>query len=253
MKKLKKLLIIALLAALPAWNAFAGARRFTYVYETTTAAPGTFEFENWVTWRTDRDDDRKFDQLDFRHEIEFGITDRLQAAVYVADWSYRDGRSVESPGSVYDGSAIELIYNLTNPQTSALGSALYGELKVGEDLVKLESKILLEKHFGPLVVAYNATVEGEWEGEDLEERTGEFQQTLGASYEIRPQFLLGGELLHEIEFPEWEEAEESVVYAGPNVSVRFGSWWATTTALAQLSDIASEPNLQLRTIVGYSF
>jgi hypothetical protein len=124
---------------------------------------------------------------------------------------------------------------------------------VGEDLLKLESKILLEKQFGRFVVAYNAGIEGEWEGEDLEERTGEFQQTLGASYEIKPQFLVGGELLHEIGFPEWEEADESVVYAGPNVSVRFGSWWATTTLMAQLTDVASEPNVQLRTIVGYSF
>ncbi len=250
---MKRLLSLVLIAALPALSAFGGARRFTYIYETTTAAPGTFEFENWVTWRTDRDDDSEFDRLDFRHELEFGITDRLQAAIYFADWTYRDGRSVENDGSVYAGSAVEMIYNLTNPQTSMLGSALYGEVAIGEDLVKLESKILLDKQFGPLVVAYNATVEAEWEGEDLDEKTGEFQQTLGASYEIKPQLLVGGELLHEIEFPEWREGEDSVVYAGPNMSVRFGNWWATTTALAQLTDVDGEPNFQLRTIVGYAF
>lgn len=250
---MKKLTCVLVLAALPTLDAFAGARRFTYVYETTTAAPGTFELENSITWETHRDDDRRFDRLAFRHEVEFGITDRLQAAVYVADWSYRDGRSVENPGSVYEGSAVELIYNITNPQTSALGSAVYGELKIGEDLVKLESKILLEKHFGRLVLAYNAGLEGEWEGDDLQERTGEFEQTLGASYELKPQFLLGGELLHEVDIPEWKNAEPSVVYAGPNVSVRFGNWWATATAMAQLTGIASEPNVQLRTIVGCSF
>lgn len=250
---MRKLVVVLLLALVPTLDALAGARRFTYVYETATAAPGTFELENWVTWRTDRDDDSKFDQVDFRHEVEFGITDRLQAAVYIADWSYRDGRSVENPGSIYDGSAVELVYNLTNAQTHSLGSAMYGEMKIGEDLLKLESKILLEKQFGRLVVAYNGGIEGEWEGDDLEERTGEFQQTLGASYEIKPQFLVGGELLHEIEFPEWEQAEDSVVYAGPNFSVRFGSWWATTTFLAQLTDVELEANVQLRTIVGYSF
>ncbi len=250
---MKKNICILLLALLPALHAFAGARRFTYVYETTTAAPGTFELESWVTWRTDRGDDREFDRLDFRHEIEFGITDRLQAAVYVADWTYRDGRSVENDGSVYTGSAIELIYNLTNPETTTFGSALYGELKIGEDLVKLESKVLLQKNFGPLILAYNATLEAEWEGEDLDEQTGAFQQSFGASYQVKPQFLIGGEVLHEIELPEWEEAEDSVVYAGPNVSVRAGHWWATTTALAQLTNVASEPNFQVRTIVGYSF
>lgn len=250
---MRKFLCFLLVALLPLGSAVASARRFTYVYETGTAAPGTFELENWFTWRTHRDDDTKFDQLDFRHEVEFGITDRLQAAVYLADWSYRDGRSVENHGSFYDGSAVELVYNLTNAQTSALGSAVYGELKIGEDLVTFESKVLLEKQFGRFVIGYNAGVEAEWEGDDLEERTGEFQQTAGVSYEITPRFLAGAELLHEIEFPDWDEAGESVVYAGPNVSVRFGNWWATTTAMAQLTNVASEPDFQLRTIVGYSF
>lgn len=248
-------LLLCLLLALSAFpmGSDAGARRFTYVYETTTAAPGTFELESWITWRTDKDEDRDFEQLDFRHEIEFGLTDRLQMAVYLADWSYRAGKSVENDGTVYTGSAVELIYNLTNPATTVLGSALYGELKIGEELVELEGKILLQKNLGPLVLAYNATLEAEWEGEDLEERTGEFQQTLGASYQLTPRFLLGVELLHEIAFPEWERAEESVVYAGPNVSLRAGKWWATTTALAQLTGSGGEPDFQLRTIVGYSF
>ncbi len=231
----------------------AGARRFTYVYETTTAAPGTWELESWITWRTDKDEDRDFEQLDFRHEIEFGLTDRLQMAIYFADWTYRAGRSVENDGTVYTGSAVELIYNLTNPGTHVLGSALYGELKIGEELVGFEGKVLLQKNLGRFVLGYNASLEAEWEGEGLEERTGEFQQTFGVSYEVTPRLLIGAEFLHEIAFPEWEEAEESVVYAGPNVSLRAGNWWATTTALAQFTESVGEPDFQLRTIVGYSF
>ena len=250
MKRISYLLVVA---TLPLMTAFAGARRFTYVYETSTTAPSTFELENWITWSKHTDEDHTFDRLDFRHEVEFGVTNRLQAAVYLADWGYRDGRFVEEPGSHYDGSAVELVYNLTNPQTTPLGSAIYGELKIGEELVNFEGKMLLEKNLGRLAVAYNASLEAEWEGKHLDERTGEFQQTVGVSYEVKPQFLVGGELLHEIEFPDWSEAEESVVLAGPNVSVRYGNWWATSTALAQLTDVRSEPNFQLRTIVGYSF
>ena len=248
----RTLLILCLLAsALPALS-YAGARRFTYVYEATTAAPGTFELESWVTWKTERADDSRFRQFDFRHEIEFGLTDRLQMAIYVADWSYRRGNSFGSEGSVYTGSAVELLYNLTNPATSSLGSAVYAELKVGDELVGLESKIILQKNLGLLVLAYNATLEAEWEGENLDERKGEFQQTLGASYEVRPQILVGAELLHEIGFPEWQEAEKSVVYAGPNISARAGNWWATATGLAQLTGRRGEADFQLRTIVGYS-
>lgn len=248
----KRLLALILAFALPL-AAEAGARRFTFIYETTTAAPGTFEIENWITWRTDKDEDHDFQRLDFRHEIEFGLTERLQAAIYVADWTNSSGRSVENDGTVYTGSAIELIYNLTNPETRPFGSALYGELKIGDELLALESKILLQKNFGRFVFAYNGTLEAEWEGEDLDERTGEFQQTLGASYQVKPQFLVGAEFLHEIAFPDWSEAEDSVVYAGPNLSVRLGNWWATTTALAQLTGVGDEPNFQVRTIVGYSF
>ena len=231
----------------------AGARRFTYNYESTTAPPGTFEIESWLTFKGGRDDDSRFRQFDFRHEVEFGITDRLQMAIYVADWSYRRGNSVANEGAVYTGSAVELLYNLTNPETSFLGSAIYGELKVGDELLGLESKIILQRNCGPWAFVYNATLEAEWEGEDLEEKRGEFQQTLGASYQIKPQILVGAEMLHEIAFPEWREAESSVVFAGPNVSVRRGNWWATATGLAQLTCARGEPNFQLRTIVGYSF
>ena len=249
----KRILNILCAAIFLSLTVEAGARRFTYVYESTSAAPGTFEVASWVTFKGDRNDDSRFRQFDFRHEMEFGITDRLQMAIYVADWTYRRGNSVANEGAMYTGSAVELLYNLTNPETSLLGSAVYGEMKVGDELLGLESKIILQKNCGPWVFAYNATLEAEWEGEDLEERKGEFQQTLGASYQIKPQILVGAEMLHEIAFPEWREAERSVVSAGPNVSVRFGVWCATATGLAQLTCVRGEPNFQLRTIVGYSF
>src|SRR5678816_3119684 len=84
-------LIAAGMSAVLLWatsTADGGARRFTYVYEATTAAPGSFEVETWATWKTSPREERRFNALDFRHEIEFGITDRLQAAIYVADWGY---------------------------------------------------------------------------------------------------------------------------------------------------------------------
>ncbi len=249
---LKPLAIFLLTAlSLPAISQ-AGARRFTYVYEAIPAAPGTFEIENWITWKTERQGDGRYRQLDFRHEVEFGLTDRLQMAVYVADWSGRGGNSFESEGAVYNNSAVELLYGLTNPATSAIGSAIYGELQVGDRHVALEGKMILQKDVGHWTFAYNASLEGEWKGLGLAERTGEFQQTAGVSYEISPRFLLGAELLHEVEFPDFGRGGDNVVYAGPNVSVRAGNWWATTAALVQLTN-TDEPDVQVRTIFGYSF
>ncbi len=231
----------------------AGARRFTYVYEATTAAPGTFEFETWATLKTSPRQERDFNAVDFRHEIEFGITEHLQAALYVADWGYRDDPGAHEHGFSYQDSALELIYNLTNPTTDLLGLALYGEIRGGPEELELESKVILQKNLGRFVIAYNGTLEAKWEGDGLDERGGELAQSLGVSYEISPAFLVGAELLHEIDLPDWSEAEDSVVYGGPNISYRRGNWWATLTPLVQLTDIASEVDVQTRLIFGFSF
>ncbi len=243
-------LLLAILAAAPA---SAGSRRFTYVYEVKTSPPGDVEVENWITWKTSKPDDRSLDQVEFRHELEWGITDKLQAAIYLADWNYHRGMSAGERGFALSGSAIELIYNFTNPVSDPIGLAVYQEFQGGYRRFESESKLLAQKNLGKFVVAYNATLEAGWEGEGLAERKGEFQQSLGLSYEISPRFLLGAECLHEIAFPEWQKAERGVLFAGPNISVRAGRWWTTMTALAQITDAGEEPDFQLRTIFGFAF
>ena len=244
-------LLITLILLCPAVRA--GARRFNYVYEATTTAPGVIESETWVTWKTSPREERRFNAVDFRHELEFGITEHLQLAIYVADWGYREDPGTNEHGFSYQDSALELIYNLTNPTTDLLGLALYGEVRGGPEEVELETKLILQKNLGRFVLAYNATLEAVWEGDRLEEHGGEFSQSFGVSYEISPAFLLGAELLHEIEIPDWSETEDSVVYAGPNLSYRNKIWWATVTPLVQLTDIGSEVDFQTRLIFGFSF
>ena len=50
---------------------------FSFIYESTTSPKGQFEFEKWVTWKNGNESGNK---VEFRHEIEYGVTDRLQAA-----------------------------------------------------------------------------------------------------------------------------------------------------------------------------
>jgi len=236
----------------------AGERRFTYVYEATTAAQGEIEIENWVTWKTQREEGGRGNEFNFRHEIEFGLTDRLQLGVYVVDWKVLDKVAGGEDGAqaIYQDSAVELIYNISNPVTDIVGSAVYGEVKLGDQKLELEGKLILQKNFGPFVLAYNATIEAEWEGARFgyfNERTGTFEQTLGASYQISPNFLLGGEFLHEIGFADWAEAGDSIVYVGPNASFRYDRFYVTSTALVQATAISGEPDFQLRTIFGFHF
>jgi hypothetical protein len=236
----------------------AGERRFTYVYEATTAPKNEVEVENWVTWETQKEEGQRGNTFAFRHELEYGVTDRFQLAIYAADWKVVDNIAGGEKGAqaIYEDTAIEAVYNLTNPVTDWVGSAVYGEIKLGDQKFELESKFILQKNFGPLVLAYNASLEAEWEGErfgNFEERTGAFEQTLGASFQLSPNFLVGGEFLHEIEFSEWQSPGEQIVYVGPNASFRYDRFYVTATAMIQATALVEEPDFQLRTIFGFHF
>ena len=229
-------------------------RHFAFTYEVTTAEKGELELENWVTWQfhRGRKGEPNTHQFNFRHELEYGITDRLQASLYFADWHINDHPGGEDH-THYDAASLEAIYRFSNPVTDFLGSAVYGEIRGGPDFLELEGKILLQKNFGKWIAAYNATLEGEWKGEHLKERAGEFAQTFAVSYEINPRFTVGAEALHEIDIPNWDSVEKSVLWAGPNASVRCGHWYVTVTALARLSDSHDEPAVQTRLITGFEF
>ena len=228
-------------------NGFGGVRHFTYLYETPTSAPGSVEMENWVTWSRITDPAR-VDQVAFRHELEFGVTDRFQASIYLADWSYT---SSDNSGTVFSDAAVELIYNLTNPVTDPIGISLYQEYRGGDRIFEWESKLIAQKNLGRFILAYNATLEAVWQGSGLSEHEGEFQQALGATYEISPRISVGLEFLHEFVFPEWRD-DETIrnVFVGPNVSYRRRNWFVTVTGLAQATSTPDEPDFQVRTIFG---
>ncbi len=230
-------------------DAWAGGRRFTYTYEALTMPKGMWEYEQWVTWKTSKKSTPGYDRFDFRHEFEWGITDNFQLALYVADWRYDEHKH---KGDFRD-IALEAIYNFTNPVTDPIGLSLYGEIAVGDEKLKLEGKLILEKDFGPLVVAYNLILEAEWEGHHFHEDKGELEQTLGISYQFSPRFMVGAELLHEFAIPDWGGIKgKGVLYVGPNVSYHADKWWATLTPLIQVSDIDDEPDFQMRLLVGFT-
>jgi len=241
-------LLWALSACISPAVGWGGVRHFSAIYEATTSAPGTVELENWVTWPRGTSPDR-FDQIDFRHELEIGVTDRLQASLYLADWSYINVNN--NSGARFSDAALELIYNFTNPVTDPVGLSAYQEIKVGDRLVEWESRLIAQKNLGRLILAYNATLEAAWEGAGLSDQAGEFQQAIGASYELSARISVGLEVLHELVFPHWRDDKKiRNFFVGPNVSYRRGNWFVTLGALAQATDTENEPDLQVRTIFG---
>jgi len=234
-----------LLLSIFAASAGAGVRHFTFLYEAPTSPPGSVELENTVTWAHGSN----WNDLFLREELEIGINDRFQLGIYPLDWSHRS-----EDGYHYDGGAVELIYNLSNPVINPVGISLYEEISVARRHFEMESKLIAQKNFGRWIFDYNATLEAEWEDQHLEEETGEFQQALGASYEISPRLSVGLEFLHEFVFPEWrDDGKIRNVFVGPNVSYRQGNWFVTTSFLAQATDTGNEPDFQWRTIFGIGF
>ncbi len=245
MRRTVKSALCAICAVLLPSICFAGARHFTFIYEAPTSPPGSFEIENYATTRFANG----FTDGVFRNELEIGITEHFQASIYLANWDYT--RSHESRGAHYDSSSLELIYNLTNPVGDPV--SLYQEISAGRRTCESETKLIAQKNFGPLILAYNLTLEAEWEDKGLREHNGEIQQVFGASYEISPRISVGAEMLHEILLPSWRSAEaENNFFLGPNASYRGDRWFATITALAQTTRTEDEADYQVRLIFGFS-
>lgn len=226
----------------------AGSRRFGYSYETTTMPAGAMELETGVTWKSGQDSDGEFD---FRHEFEFGFSDRLQLAFYFADWSVEKAAG-KSSGAKFNDVAVEAIYNLTDPIAGTFGSALYGELKGSGDFIGLEGKLLLQKNIGSWLFVYNVGAEIAWEN-DYQNDVAELMQSAGTSYQINPNWSIGAEILHEIAVPGADTLGANGFYIGPDVSWRYHRISATVTGLWQLTSVAGEPDFQLRTILSVEF
>jgi hypothetical protein len=245
-----KFTLFSLLAI--AVSAFAGERHFTNVYETTTASKGGIELENWVTWETRRGNGDNTNLWKFRHEIEYGITDRLQLGVYLANWSLAHD-ATHRDSTRYESASAELIYRLSDPTADALGSALYLEVEGGHDIFAIEGKLLLQKNFGRWVVAWNGVLEAEWSDHGLAQRTGNLEQALGVSYEFTPKFSAGAELVHEVSFDDWSKSGPNILFAGPNISWRFKRGYVTAATLFQCTGVTDEPDIQTRVIFGINF
>ena len=225
----------------------AGQRRFVYSYETVTSPKGSREYEQWLTWKAHKANDSDYYKLEFRHELEFGLTDNLQLGLYLADWEIENGEAE------YTKSAVELIYAISDPTADPLGTALYFEAGLGPEVFELEGKLLLQKNFGPVSLLYNFVVEAKWEGDGYDEEVGEIKNTFGIGYQINPSFSVGIEGLHEVELEDWSDSGDNVFYLGPNISWRRGGFFATLAPLIQVTGVDGEPDFNGRVILGFDF
>ncbi|MBC8202583.1 MAG: hypothetical protein H8E91_02025 [Planctomycetes bacterium] len=231
--------------------AIASSRSTPWLYQPRTMTKGDVEYEQWVTWKTNKKSDSRFEEFRFRHEIEWGVTDEFQLAFYVADWRHK--RTSTEEHTYFHDVAVEAIYQLQAPNPDQLGTALYGEVKYGSDFFELEGKLLLEKELDQISLLYNFTIEAEWEGQDFDEDKGKIENAFAITYQPTPSLTLGAQAIWEIEFPDWSEQGDDVVSIGPSISYQSDGWWISVSPIFQLTNIDTEPDLQLRMLFGLDF
>jgi len=234
----------------------ADPRPFTFVEDTYPETKGEVEYEQWFTWQTHTNQDHGFDRFDFRHEFEFGITDNFDLSLYVPNWHYED--SAVRKGAHFDSVGVEGILYLSNPVTDFLGSALYGEINIGDEEIEYEFKLLLQKDVGNWTFAYNLILETEVEGvfhsDEENEVDGVLGHGLGVSYSLGPKWRVGGEMAIESVYQDWSRYEDTTVYAGPVMSYAGDKhWWVTVTPAFQLTDVDDEADFALRMVAGWEF
>lgn len=236
---LRKFLLVSAALVVCA-TAQADERVFTYVYETSVLPEGQWEIEQWVTNQNGRQD-KDYSAWNLRTEFEYGLTSRLQTALYLNwDSTRQEGEPGEDDEteSKFKGVSSEWIYQLSNPHTDWLGSALYGEVTTDGLDTELEWKLLLSKNIDSFILAANAIYEMEWEregGHTEREAVAEF--TLGASYKLSPQWAIGVEARNKSAYPDGfnlSGQEYQTWSVGPNVHYGTSKWWATLTVLPQV-------------------
>ncbi len=227
-------------------GAHATERLFTYTYEPETMPRGALEFEQWVTYRSTRNDAAGQDHYtcwDLREELEYGLTDNYTLSLYLNEKAeyFRDPATHDKTNKFeFEGVSLENKWMVLDPARNPVGLSLYLEPSIGNGEFELEEKIILGQRFGPdkgWKWAFNAVHATEWKDpEDTDKKTGlegELEFDLGITRELGKHWNLGVEFRNHNEMPEYKAWEHTAFFAGPVVSYHRGNWWATFTFMTQ--------------------
>jgi len=237
---------------------------FAYPYTTETVPRGHWEVEQWTTLRSGKAEGT-YRALDLRTEVETGLTDKLQAALYLNSVAHRIDAVPgydERRGLQLRGVSAELLYRWKSPYLDGYGLAFYVEPGYSwvsggsgerEKEFELETKLLFQKNFldDSLVWVVNYVLEPEWavgrhdeesesheEGEEAEEEEarrelGEELST-GLSVRVAPRWRLGTELRAHSVWSDFSHREGTALYLGPNIHYGGPRWWWTLAVLPQI-------------------
>lgn len=262
---MKKVLAALLMLTVLPQAIWANERHFTYTYESAVMAPGHRELELWTTLlngKASPANEYMYSEFDHRAEFEMGLDTNLQTSFYL-NWKKvvsedLDPATGETLGTLtseteFQGISSEWKVKLLDNVADPLGMALYAEFGMEANEFEAEAKLILDKRFGNLLLAYNFVFEREFAylpGGTQEEETA-IENDLGLTNFFSENFSGGLELRQHAEFvagvPE-ADPEHIALFLGPVLSYTGSNWWVTATCLFQLPAIqrsAGDPGRNL--------
>jgi hypothetical protein len=220
---------------------------FTYGYPTLPAA--ALEVEQYVditpirVERIDPDGTRAVigHRYELQTELEYGLTDRLEGALYFA---FQQGASSQNPTLRFQGLKQRLRYRFAEPDVWPLDLGVYVELAEFHDEVELEQKLLVSKRFGRFQAAANLWFEAEYYFQE-EDWKYIYNPTAGISAELSPNFHLGMEYWARGRFDKSSayDAEVGLVsrtrhYAGPTFLMQRGKHFLSLGSYLRLDNLS---------------
>ena len=212
---------------------------FTYTYE--TLPEGQAEVEQYVdltpvkaNLATGSGAPVWYTATQFQTELEYGVTDHLELAIYGAFAPSPSVNTYVNPATLTEGTGMKerLRLRIADEGVLPVDIALYGELVEYESEFEVEAKIILQKRFGNLRIAANLWAEREYYY-FVNQQDWVINPTLGATYQITPTVHLGVDSWMRAEFPHPAPATRPFnlgphEYVGPAVLLDFGKiWWST--------------------------
>lgn len=220
-------------------DVYADAREYVWTYEYMTMPEGMLEFEYYLTVKVPDADESSVNIWNHWAELEYGITERFDIAVYQ---QFTQTNGVSSSDFKYDGFKIRTRYRIGEKGQYILDPLLYLEYIRDARLSKpnvLEGKLILSKDIGNINIAYNQILKQEIDSDG--ETENEF--SAGMKYELTPMLSFG--------FESKGNYTKDKYYLGPTASIMTRKFWITVGVVWGINDKADD--IQTRIITGIPF
>jgi len=243
MNRTRGMLVFAVL--LSSATAAADRRSFTRTYEYTTTPKGQTEVELWHTQSRDTWDSASPQRFQQQVEIEYGITDHWDAAIYTAFSQVAAPSADAAEPFGLDAVRLESRYRFAERGQWPVDTVAYLEVSkdFGKSVYEIEGKAIFARDFNRVTVAANLIGEVEL-GRDVPETEAVFGFAGGATYEATPSVRLGAET--------WGSVGEygTQVSVGPAIGLGLSPdvWLALTTGFGLTED---SDRLSGRIIMGF--